>query len=125
MQVPEPVELAQNPGKRVEVHERRRPVWRPVPPELDRAHLTSQIALPDRLDLQISWQPRCRYAEVDRHGRPAFSFSSTLSRASTAVDKSRRWRTTHGSPASDSTSARRLDASPRNALLATCNVFSR
>jgi hypothetical protein len=38
------------------MHERRRSVRRSIAAELDRAHLATQIALPDGLDLHERWQ---------------------------------------------------------------------
>ena len=49
-------ELFDQPCEDVEIHERGRTVRRTILSELDRAHLATQVALADRLDLEKSGQ---------------------------------------------------------------------
>jgi hypothetical protein len=46
-------ELVDQADEIVERHEGKRAVRRSIAPELDRAHLAAQVALADRLDLQV------------------------------------------------------------------------
>src|SRR4051794_37383125 len=53
MQLAEARQVSDDVSEQVEIHERRRAVRRAVRPELDRTHLTAQVALPHGLELDV------------------------------------------------------------------------
>ena len=56
MELGERRELIDDGSEFVELHRGERPVRRPILAELDRAHFAAQVALSDRLDLDICRQ---------------------------------------------------------------------